>query len=187
MEQQRTEQAFIAITLDDDSVAIMGFVIVGRGPGLPFGAKWIDRSAGWWRREPTDENLAFEISRTFAGSTAQPVRYRRVDASEVPRDRTFRNALADDGGRLSHRMPRAREIHLARLREARQPMLDQLDRDWMRANGRGDSKEMAAIEARRQVLRDLPATIGIEKAKTTDELKAMWPANIPLPKFLRKK
>jgi hypothetical protein len=164
----------VAITLDDGRVAIMGFVTVGRGPKPPDGGEWINEAAGLWKREPSDANIFQEIARTFTLG-AQPTSYRIVKDDELPTDRTYRNAWKDDGkGKpLTHDIAKAREIHLRQVREVRGPKLDQLDRDWMRAFGTGDTVEAARIEAKRQELRDLPATLGVDKAKNVEELKAL--------------
>ena len=180
----KTEQVFIAITLDNGHVEVMGFVTVGRG-GFPDGATPIHDSDGWWKREPSDRNLAFEISKAYSVGGKQPTRYRIVDHNLIPADRTYRDALVDDGNKLAHDMPKAREIHLRHVRDRRGPALDQLDRDWMRATGRGETKEAKRIEAERQALRDLPAMLGVEAASTTEELKARWPASLPKPKGWR--
>lgn len=52
--------------------------------------------------------------------------------------------------------------------------LDLLDREWMRSVGQGKKADADEIEARRQTLRDLPATLDTDSAATIDELKAKW-------------
>lgn len=185
------EQVAIAITLDNGRVAMMRFHTIGRGPAPVYGAEWLDRDNGIWKREPTDANIMQEISRTYAASAAQPIAYRIVSDDEVPQDRTFRDAWADPHlgktrGALVHDMEKSRALHLRRIREARAPVLDQLDRDWMRATGQGRTKAAEEIEALRQELRDATTSIGIEKATTPDDLKGIWPRLVPVPKFLRK-
>jgi hypothetical protein len=169
----KTKTVRVAITMDDDSVAIMSFATFARGPTLPYGATWTE-TEGYWSREPSDANLFHEISRTFA-TGPQPVRYRMVRDADIPDDREYRNALRDDGTRLYHDMPKAREIHLANLRRQRTTKLEELDREWMKAVGQKDKKATYAIEAKRQVLRDLPANLGptVAMAVNTDELKTI--------------
>jgi hypothetical protein len=82
-------------------------------------------------------------------------------------------------------MTKAMGVHLGAVRAMRAVALDQLDRDWMRATGRSETKEAKRIEAERQALRDLPTTLGVEDASTTEELKARWPASLPKPKGWR--
>jgi len=168
------ETVKVAITQADDTVAIMSFITLGRGDMLPFGAEWADKAGAIWMREPTPANLEHEIGRT--AGLARPVKgYRIVAEAEVPTDRTFRNALRDRGGKLEVDMPEARKIHLDRIRVARVAKLTELDGEWMRATGQGKKAEADAVEVQRQKLRDLPATLGAEAARTPEELKALWP------------
>ena len=110
-------QAYIAITMDDGSLSIMGFVTRGRGD-LPVGAQPLFDL--WWTRQPTDANLADEFSRAFpltdrkGNPLPQPVRWRLVQPSEIPADRTYRDALVDDGTKLKHDPDKVRAIKVAR-------------------------------------------------------------------------
>ena len=101
-----------------------------------------------------------------------------VDKTTVPTDRTFRDAWRHNAG-LSHvDMPLARGIHMDRIRRARDLELTRLDKDWMRATGRR-TPEAAAIEAEREVLRNLPQTFDLEQYLTPEDLAAAWPARLP--------
>lgn len=101
------------------------------------------------------------------------VPYREID--DVPVSRTFRNAWTLAGEAVAVDMPKAREIHLKSIREARLPLLAELDREWMKAMGQKRDKDAEAIEAKRQALRDLPATVNLDRFTTADELEAFWP------------
>lgn len=165
----------VSITLDNGSVAIMSFITHGRGSVLPNGAAWSDEP-GYWKREPTDANIFDEVCRAFSNPDGpQPVRTRVIQESDIPADRAFRDALEDDGKVLRHNLTKARDIHLARLRRKRVLLLEQLDRDWSRANGQGRTSEAAEIESKRQRLRDMTKDLApaIAAAKNTDELKAV--------------
>jgi hypothetical protein len=72
-------------------------------------------------------------------------------------------------------MKKVCEIHMERQRYARIPLLEELDRKWMRASGQGKKDEAEKIEVERQKLRDLPATITpeLEKAKTPEEVRGV--------------
>ncbi len=168
----------IAIEQPGDSVAVMDLAVVGRGSILPVHAEWIDEAAGWWRREPTDTVIREQISRgqqSYLGPTSG---YRIIDASEVPQDRTFRAAWKHRTGKIEVDMPRARQVHLDRIRVARAPILDQLDRDWMKATGQGKKADADAVETKRQKLRDLTTAVDVEAAQTPEGLKAIWPSEL---------
>ena len=181
----KLEQIKIAITLDNGDLSVMSFLTVGRGNVLPPLAAWIDEKEhpGWWRREPTDAAILDELVRTFPDTDIdgkarpQPVRFRRIQESDIPADRTYRAAWKDGGaGAIEHDMPKARAIQVGRVRFARNVKLEQLDRDWMRATGQARTADAKAIEASRQELRDLPATMApwVDSAATTEALKAVW-------------
>jgi hypothetical protein len=173
----KPETVKVAITQADDNVAIMSFITLGRGDVLPFGAEWADKAAAIWMREPTATNLQHEIDRT--AGLARPIKdYRMIDAVEIPIDRTFRNALRDRGGKLEVDMYEARKIHLERIRVDRAAKFLELDGEWMKATGQKNNTEADAIEAQRQVLRDLTADPRIEAATTPEALKALWPAEL---------
>jgi len=173
-------QEKIAVTLDNGELTIMSILTVGHGDKLPAMAQWVDRTEGWWCRKLTDAVILDELSRAFPEKDLdgeprpQPVRFRRIRDAEVPPDRTYRGAWRDDGESIGHDIGQARKIHLDRIRRARLSRLDQLDRDWMRAVGRGDLDDANRIEADRQELRDLPATLDVDGCRTTDELKLKW-------------
>lgn len=175
----------VAITMDDGSLAVLAFMTQGRSPTLPWGAVWSDQAAGHWDRPATDANLLAEITKAFPAvdqlgrPKPQPVRYKIVGAADLPQDRTYRNAWTHDGDKFDHDMARARQLHLDRVRKYRALELDRLDRAWMKANGQGDAKAAKDIETQRQTLRDAPAMLPVEQAATIDQLKALWPDNLP--------
>ena len=95
------------------------------------------------------------------------------DASSItaPTDRTFRGAWQFSGNAVDIDMAAARDIHRDNLRQARKPLLDALDVDYMKALEQGG--DTAAIAAQKQVLRDVTADARIDAAATPDELKAL--------------
>jgi hypothetical protein len=70
-------------------------------------------------------------------------------------------------------MAKARDIHRARMREARTPLLSALDIQFQRALE--SNADTSAIVAKKQALRDVTADPAIEAAQTIEELKAVWP------------
>ena len=168
----KMETVKIAITDIEGNVAVMELITVGRGDSLPFGGEWIGE--GWWMREASDENVLHEIRRGEQSYLKPTQSWRRIKADEIPADRTFRDAWRDAGDRLDVHMPKARAIHLERVRVARAVKLDELDRDWMKATGQGKKAEADAVEAKRQRLRDLPSSLLVEAAETPEDLKTLW-------------
>ena len=73
-------------------------------------------------------------------------------------------------------MAKAREIHKANIRRAREPKLAGLDVDFQRALE--TSADTTTIVANKQALRDAPAAAGITTAANTTELKAQWDTSI---------
>ena len=73
-------------------------------------------------------------------------------------------------------MAKAREIHKAKIREAREPKLAELDIEFQKALETGAST--TAIVAKKQALRDAPADSGIAAASDADALKAQWKTDI---------
>jgi len=95
--------------------------------------------------------------------------------TEVPADRTYRNAWAMDGGRIGHAMDKARELHRTMMREARAPLLADLDVAYQRADEAEDVGAKRVIAARKKVLRDITELPEIEQAVSVEELKLIWP------------
>lgn len=95
-----------------------------------------------------------------------------------PTERLFRDSWVISGGLPCHDMGKCRDIWRDEMREARKPKLETLDIEMQRALGVGDAAKRDQVEARKQVLRDVPADPAIDTATTLDELKAVWPAEL---------
>lgn len=95
-----------------------------------------------------------------------------------PDDRTFRGAWTLDGKAVTVDMPKARKLFLDRVREARVRKLEALDNEWMKATGQGRAADAVYVETERQALRDLPQTLNVDAASTTEALKALWPREL---------
>lgn len=106
------------------------------------------------------------------GRVASPIQI--VEGDPRPQNRTFRNAWTLNGDKIDHDMPKARSIHMDRIREARDEKLKSLDNDWMKATGQNKKAEAEAVEAKRQWLRDIPQTFDLNAA-TPEELEKLWP------------
>jgi hypothetical protein len=98
-----------------------------------------------------------------------------VDESEIPKDRTFRNAWKANGNKVEHDMPKCREIHKDKLRQERKPLLEALDVEYMKALEEDDKDKIAEIKVKKKELRDVTDHPDLNTALTPEELKKVWP------------
>lgn len=70
-------------------------------------------------------------------------------------------------------MNKARLIAQDMIREERVKAFEVLDIEYMRASESQDTEKMSEIVAKKQVLRELPASPAIQEAKTPEELKRL--------------
>lgn len=98
--------------------------------------------------------------------------YRAIDPSDIPQDRTFRDAWKAD---LSVDMEKARVIHMNRIRQARDLLLAKTDIEAQNALLSGEPHRIETISRKKHILRNIPQTFDLTKAGTPDELKALWP------------
>jgi uncharacterized Zn-finger protein len=84
----------------------------------------------------------------------------------------------DTDGTPKVNMPKARGVHMDRIRVVRNAELVKKDLISLRAIEAGDTSSQAAIATEKQVLRDIPQTFDL----TTDtpvQLQAKWPSELP--------
>lgn len=72
-------------------------------------------------------------------------------------------------------MVKARDVWRDHIRRRRQPLLEELDREYMRADEAGDTKSKKGIAAKKKKLRDAPEDPRIEAATSPEDLKAIDP------------
>jgi hypothetical protein len=115
------DSVFVAITMDSgEPLRIMQFLTCGRGSDLPSGAVWDRTREGWWTREPSPSTIITEVARSCPpfGPDGTPLprylRFRVVTFEDIPTDRTFRDALVDDGKALVHDSKKIRAIRSER-------------------------------------------------------------------------
>lgn len=129
------------------------------------------------RIRPDDDTDEALLARCMARLPADAVNP-RITEEDMPADRMFRDAWVDTGGAVDVDMAKARALHMARIRAARNAKLATLDPLWMRAMGRGETAAAAAVEAQRETLRNLPQTFDLTRAADADALKELWPAEL---------
>lgn len=195
----------VALTLDDGSVAIMHYVVEGRftrdawtamyARGDAVAARLEDEAerrarAGQERadsgapapgvqlvvtRSTTDEAIALEVSRN--GLAPRVTSWRRLDPSEIPADRRYRNSWRDNGpdNGIGLDLDKARAERLAVLRTHRNALLDQIDKAANTADDEGRAADARTLRAKRPALRDMPARVAgaLARATTPDELDAV--------------
>ena len=123
----------------------------------------------------TDDQI---FQRAIRALPDNAVNIRVIAVDDVPIDRTFRNAWGHSDGQILVNMVKARDLWMDKIRQVRNAKLVQMDIETIKAIGAKDDELLAAIEAKKQVLRDLPQTISLDKAETPEELKATWPAEL---------
>ena len=132
---------------------------------------------------PSDQSLK-EMTIEEIAQRVVPVgisTYSIVADSVIPTDRSFRNSwvgvgIGTTGGTITEDMTKAKELHKAKIREARSDKFTALDIEYQRATE--TSADTSAIVAKKQALRDAPAASGISTASNTTELKAQWDTSI---------
>ena len=128
------------------------------------------------------EFLQFAITRSReSGDITGEAPVYIVEDSDLP-DLYFFEAWEWVEGSVVINMTRARAIHLAAIRTARNEALAALDVPFMRSVEIGDTKELARIAEEKQILRDLPKTFVLTGANSPDALSEMWPEELPARK-----
>lgn len=98
---------------------------------------------------------------------------------EVPLDRTFRDAWTKcPVNKIKVDMPKARKIHMDRIRVIRDKRLSELDIEWQKAIEKDDKAKAKIVADSKQILRDLPETFDLEIAKTPEDLKKLIPTEL---------
>ena len=125
---------------------------------------------------PTEED---GLANIIENDIPAGVKYVVIDSNDVPVSREFRSAWVIEGDRIVVDMPKARDIHMERIRMSRDAPLAALDIKFMRAVEMRDDAKTAEIAAQKAVLRDLPNKIDLTKFSTPEELDAYWPKELP--------
>lgn len=97
--------------------------------------------------------------------------------SALPKDRAFRQAWVKVGNNVDVDMPKARTIHMNRIRVARDAELERLDKESMLNMEQGVNNAQTLVD--KQKLRDIPQTFDLEQFATPDELQVAWPVGLP--------
>ena len=104
----------------------------------------------------------------------------QIDASTatVPANRDFRDAWSLSGTVITEDLTKSKEMFKDKIREVRQPLLDEEAVVYMKALEAADSDAQVASIAKKKALRDAPAAKAITDADTIAKLKAAWDTSV---------
>ena len=104
----------------------------------------------------------------------------QIDASKatVPANRDFRGAWSLSGTVITEDLTKSKEMFKDKIREVRQPLLDEEDVVYMKALEAADSDAQVASIAKKKALRDAPAAKAITDADTNAKIKAAWDTSV---------
>lgn len=96
-------------------------------------------------------------------------------------DRAFREAWTDDepGDQIDVNMPKARVIHMDRIRTVRDAELERESGSRSRQPPEIEALFTGERQNKLQALRDVPQKCNLEACTTTGELRAVWPSELP--------
>jgi len=129
-------------------------------------------------KQTDDELLALCVSQLPPGTVHHIVDSDIVGA--FPSSRIFRNAWECPAGVVTVNMPKARVIHMNRIRVVRNAELVKLDTAFTRAVESGAMVEQARIAEQKRKLRDIPQTFDLSVFGSPESLAASWPAELPI-------
>lgn len=121
---------------------------------------------------PTPEALrVMTIEQIAEKDVPQGLEWRITSTANIPSDRTFRAAWTDGlpTPTVDVDMDIARNIKMADIRKLRNEKLSELDIETLKGND---------VQAEKQVLRDLPASIDLEQFTTPETLKEYTPPEL---------
>ena len=78
-------------------------------------------------------------------------------------------------------MEKARDLHLAKIRLARNTALNQLDTPYMMALEQNDESALTSIAKQKQTLRDIPQRIDLGLFRNAEQLETFWPDCLDRP------
>jgi hypothetical protein len=95
-----------------------------------------------------------------------------IEEKDLPTFPQFRNAYKLHNNKVVVDIQVAKKIKLDQFRQARKPLLEQLDVEFMRAVELSNAAKKKSIAAKKQQLRDVTS---IELPNDVDELAKFWP------------
>ena len=160
-------------------------IILTPNPDPPHNLQRIAYNPDWLAVMSEDDIIARVVARNReAGLIGAD--YWVVDEADLPGGAVsvendynyFFDAWEWKGGKVLVNMPKARLIHMGRIRLQRDAALAALDVPFMRAVEAGDTDEQQRIAAEKQALRDIPQTLDLDGCATPEALGAVWPEEL---------
>ena len=105
------------------------------------------------------------------------VKCEAISTADIPTDRAFRDAWIQEGASIKIDMARARKIHMEKIQISLDKKLDETQKTLLLDQELGN--DTTALKAERQRLRAIPKNFDLEKAQTPEELKDLWPLDLP--------
>lgn len=94
-----------------------------------------------------------------------------INDTDVPQDRTFRDAWQLNGEVVDHNLDKAKNIKLDCIRQVRNEKLAKLDMELLKAAEQERRDDVKEIMKLKQELRDLPQTINIHGCQDIESIK----------------
>ena len=126
----------------------------------------------------TDDEFAARIQAKDVPAGATGVRI--IDVADLPNDRYFRNAWADNGTAIRIPITGARGVHKQRLMERRDAVMPKLRDKIEAAEDAGDAVLLVSLKAKRAALRNIATKINTDLSaiNTLAGIKAYAPTEI---------
>lgn len=104
--------------------------------------------------------------------------YRICALEDIPTDRYFREAWADDGGVVNILMSRAKDVHMNNVRNARDKKFIEMGFPYKLDSDLEEA--IIPIETRTilQTLRNIPQTLDFSGVSSPEELRGIWPREL---------
>jgi len=123
------------------------------------------------RKDETEQAYLDDIAAKSMVAGASEVA--RVDVSELPASRAFRNQWRHDGVSVKVNMALARVEKMKQIREKRNNLLAATDGEFLKQTETGGATSV--LKAKRQALRSIPQTTDLSAIGTPEELEAFEP------------
>jgi len=130
---------------------------------------------------PTEKALdTLSMDGIAVDSVPEGVAYRITDKTNVPTDRSFRNAWTDDapGETVGVDMDKAKVIQADRIRKSRDAKWPEYDGRYVASQRK--NLDLTSLDLEGEMLRNIPnkAQDNIDSAENITELKSAWPTEL---------